>query len=280
MLIPGTNGEIAVRVGKALGIEPSFIQIESLPYGEKYIRIPFKISSRVFVLNTFFPNPDEILFESRVIGDLLREKGAEEIVLIAPYLAYSRRGTSGIHGEARALESAMKILDVYDRIIAVDFYGRSDKVESVSAMRLLAEYVREKFDLQDVVVFGPDEISEKWIGIFSEVLDAETAVIKKIRVDAENVVVSRINADVKERDVVIADDIIATGATVVQSAKKLRSMGARRIIVTATHALFGKENFGEILKSGIEDIIATDTVLSPVSRVSVASLLSERIKSI
>ncbi|AKG92098.1 ribose-phosphate pyrophosphokinase [Geoglobus ahangari] len=272
-LIPGTNGEIAVKIGRFLGESPDFIQIEKLPYGEKYVRIPFDVGREVAVVNTFFPNPDEILFESRLIGEILRERGAEEIVLVAPYLAYSRRRTA-IYGEAKSLETVMDILGVFDRIVAVDFYGHVSSVECISAMPLLAEYIEEEFDLKDPVVLGPDEFSTNWLDAFSEKLGAETAVIKKIRIDAKNVVVSKIEADVRGRDVVIADDIIATGATVIQSAKKLRSMGAKRIFVAVTHALLDKEVYASILKSGIEEVIATDTVLSPVSRVSVAEMIA------
>ena len=275
-LIPGTNGEISVKIGRFLGKGPDFVQIEKLPYGEKYVRIPFDAEDRAVVVNTFFPNPDEILFESRLIGEILRERGAEELTLVAPYLAYSRK-RSTIYGEAKSLETVMEILDVFDRILAVDFYGSAEAVESISAIPLLAEYMAEEFTLSDPVVLGPDELSVGWLKPFTEIMNADISVIKKIRVDAENVVVSKIDADVAGRDVIIADDIVATGATVIQSAKKLKRMGASRIFVVASHALLNKEVYAAILKSGIEEVISTDTVLSPVSRVSVSKLLAERL---
>ncbi|WP_457590963.1 ribose-phosphate diphosphokinase [Geoglobus sp.] len=275
-LIPGTNGEISVKIGRFLGKGPDFVQIEKLPYGEKYVRIPFDAEDRAVVVNTFFPNPDEILFESRLIGEILRERGAEELTLVAPYLAYSRK-RSTIYGEAKSLETVMEILDVFDRILAVDFYGSAEAVESISAIPLLAEYMDEEFTLSDPVVLGPDELSVGWLKPFTEIMNADISVIKKIRVDAENVVVSKIDADVAGRDVIIADDIVATGATVIQSAKKLKRMGAGRIFVVASHALLNKEVYAAILKSGIEEVISTDTVLSPVSRVSVSKLLAERL---
>ena len=274
MLVPGTNGEIAIKISKKLGRNPEFIQIERFPYGEKYVRIPFEVSDKVAVVNTFHPNPDEILFESRLIGETLKEKGAEHITLIAPYLAYSRRKTT-IFGEADSLDTAMNILDVFDRVVAVDFYGEAERVESLSAMPLLADFLAREYEIQNPVVLGPDEISSKWIADFADVLDGEPGIIRKIRIDAENVVVSSISGDVRGRDVVIADDIIATGATVIQSAKKLKSMGARRVFVASTHALFDRKIYADILKAGVEEVISTDTVLSFVSRVSVAGLLAK-----
>lgn len=275
-LIPGTNGEISVKIGRFLGKGPDFVQIEKLPYGEKYVRIPFDVDDRAAVVNTFFPNPDEILFESRLIGEILRERGAKELILVAPYLAYSRKRAT-VYGEAKSLETVMEILDVFDRVLAVDFYGNSEIVENVSAIPILAEYTAEEFDLTNPVVLGPDELSIGWLDPFAKIMQAEVSLIRKIRVDAENVVVSRIDADVRGRDVIIVDDIVATGTTVVQSAKKLKRMGARRIFVVASHALLSKEVYAAILKSGVEEVISTDTVLSPVSRVSVSRLLADEL---
>lgn len=275
-LIPGTNGELAIKVSRILKVPVSYIQVEKLPYGEKYVRIPFEPDKKAVVVNTFFPNPDEIIFESRLIGDILREKGVEELILVAPYLSYSR-GTGSIFGEAKTLETLIKVLDVYDEIIAVDFYGKSKKVRNLSAMPLLAEYIKEEYDLRDPVVIGPDEISKFWIEEFAETLDSDYGLISKIRVDAQNVVVSKVSADVDGRDVVIADDIVATGSTVIQSAKKLKSLGARNIYVATTHALFKKEIYNEIMKSGIEEIVSTDTILNFTSRVSVADIIADEI---
>ncbi len=276
MLVPGTNGELAIKISRKFGKNPEFIQIERFPYGEKYVRIPFEVPKSAVVVNTFHPNPDEIIFESRLIGETLKDKGAKELVLVAPYLAYSKRKTT-IFGEADSLDTAMNILDVYDRIITVDFYGKTARVENVSAMPLLAEYISREYSIDNPVVLGPDEISSNWIDTFADILGGEPGIIRKIRIDAENVVVSTISGDVDGRDVVIADDIIATGATVIQSAKKLKSIGARRIFVASTHALLNREVYAEMLKAGVEDIVSTDTVISLVSRVSVAELLAEAI---
>ncbi len=275
-IIPGTNGELGVKIARNLGKNPEFVQIEKLPYGEKYVRIPFEVSGDVTVVNTFHPDPDEILFESRLIGETLKEKGAKKLTLIAPYLAYSRRKTT-IFGEANSLDTAMNILDIYDRILAVDFYGTTDRVESISAMPLLAEFISEQYSLRNPIVLGPDEISSNWIDNFADIVGGESGIIRKIRIDAENVVVSSISGDVRGKDVIVADDIIATGATVIQSVKKLKSMGANRILVTATHALFDRKTYMEMLKSGVEDIISTDTVISFASRVSVSEIIAKHL---
>jgi len=272
MIVAGSNGELAYKLRKA--DEIISIQIEKLSYGEKYIRIPSDVDGRVFFINSFHPNPDEILFESRLIGETLKERGADELIGIFPYMAYSRRSRTVIYGEAKILDVALKILDVFDEIYAIDFYGDSDRVKNVSAMPLIGEYL-SGFDFKDPIVLGPDEISLRWIRDVANILNADYDIIKKIRIDSENVIVSSIPTDVEGRDVIILDDIIATGETVIQSAKKLRTLNPKRIVAAATHALFGKKVYSEILKAGVEEIIATDTVVNIVSKVSVAGLIEK-----
>ncbi len=272
MIVAGSNGEIAYKLRQI--DEISSIQIEKLSYGEKYIRIPSEVSGKVFFINSFYPNPDEILFESRLIAETLKERGAEKIVGIFPYMAYSRRSKSIIYGEAKILDVALEILDVFDDIYAIDFYGESDRVKNVSAMPLIGEYL-SKLDLKDPIILGPDEISLRWIKDVAKILNADYDIIKKIRIDSENIIVSSIPTDVENRDVIILDDIIATGETVIQSAKKLRTLNPKRVIAAATHALFGKNVYAEILKAGIDEVIATDTVINIVSKISVVKLIEE-----
>ena len=276
MIVAGSNGELAYKLKRRDEICP--IQIEKLSYGEKYIRVPSRVRGGVFFVNSFHPNPDEILFESRLIAETLKERGAEEIIGIFPYLAYSRRSKRVIYGEARILDVALKILDTFDKIFAIDFYGGDKRVNNISAMPLIGNYLRN-LDLNDPIVIGPDEISLNWIKDVAEILNADYDLIKKIRIDAENVIVSTIPTDVENRDVVILDDIIATGETIIQSAKKLKGLKAKKIVVAATHALFTKETYAKIIKAGIDEVIATDTVINITSKVSVVSLIEKIIDS-
>jgi ribose-phosphate pyrophosphokinase len=82
---------------------------------------------------------------------------------------------------------------------------------------------------------------------------------------------------VVNRDVVIVDDIISTGGTVVQAVKALRAEGARRIYAICTHPALSNEALKAIYHAGIDGIVGTDTVLSPISHVSVVNLISESI---
>jgi ribose-phosphate pyrophosphokinase len=144
-------------------------------------------------------------------------------------------------------------------------------------MRLLAEYAANNFVLEAPLVVGADEVAEYWASLVAEELECEYALMRKIRIDAENVIVDSVPEGVANKDVVIVDDIISTGGTVVQAVKALRAEGARRIYAVCSHAALSNEALKAIYHAGIDGIAGTDTILSPISYVSVVDLISDSI---
>ena len=189
-----------------------------------------------------------------------------------------------IRGEAAKLQSVAKLFKVagLDKMYVVDFHQRNFdeifnfEVVDVTAMHLLAQYASTNFKLDSPFVVGADEVAEYWAKIVAEELGCEYALMRKIRIDAENVIVDSV-PEVVNKDVVIVDDIISTGGTVVQAVKALKTAGARRIYAVCTHPALSNEALKAIYHAGIDGIVGTDTVLSPISHVSVAELISQSI---
>ncbi len=275
LIIPGSNGDLAVKLSKFLKVPLTIIEIEKLKNGEKYLRIGESVEGEeVYIVNTFYPNPDEIALENIYIADTVINYGAKKVYGIFPYIAYSRRGWRLIKGEAMQLKILEKLIyDYYDAVYTIDFYGDME-VNNISAMDLISNYFLENYEYENLIVIGPDEESARWIPNIADALDADYHIMKKIRIDAENVVITSAPGDLKNRDVLIVDDIISTGATSVQAVKKVKSAGARRVVVASTHALIDRKGVVNMHIAGADDIFATNTVLSPVTRIEVAELLT------
>ena len=150
------------------------------------------------------------------------------------------------------------------------------EVVNLTAMKKLANYSQRFSD--DLIVVAPDEEAIQWARMFAEEIDAEYIYFKKIRVDAENVIISSPPPDVKGRDVIIVDDMISTGGTVIQALRVLREGGCNRCFVACTHAILAKDALKRMLEAGVEDMVASDTVLSPISHVTVSDIISNRLK--
>ena len=149
---------------------------------------------------------------------------------------------------------------------------------NLSAMPLLADYVKRTGTLHDPLVIGPDAEAEQWAKIAAERLKTDYDVFEKKRLGDERVEIRPRKATAKDRDVLIVDDIISTGGTIVEASKILLSQGARRVEVACTHPILAGGALKGIREAGVKSVVGTDTVPSPISYVSVAPLIAEELR--
>jgi ribose-phosphate pyrophosphokinase len=289
LIIPGSQGVLAIGIARLTGFQLGHAQVENLPDGEKYVRLSSDVEGRdVILVNSFAPKPNELLVETLFLLDTIRDYGARSIIGVFPYFPYSRQDRRFMKGEAFSLKIAAKLLKNFglDWMYVVDFHlhrveNLSDFLEietkNLTAMRALASYLMQNFEFCHPIVVGPDEEAVQWASVVAEELGTDHLFLRKMRVDAENVIIDFTSGDVKGRDVIIVDDIISTGGTIVQAIKTLKRAGCSKVYVACTHAILARDALRRILEVGAEAIVGSDTVPSPVSHVSVSPIISKAI---
>ena len=290
-IIGGSSSDgLAARVARELGTESAKLEIKKFPDGEKYLRVLEDVKGEdVVVIQSISRMPDEFLFEYLLLVDTLKDLGAKRVVSFVPYFAYARQDERFNPGEALSFKTVSKLIESVgtDEIYTIDMHQhrvlRSSDVfkipsRNLSAMPLLADYVEKAGNLQKPLIIGPDAEAEQWAKLVAERLHTDYDVFEKKRFGSENVQVRPRNANAKDRDVLIVDDIISTGGTIVEALKMLFSQGAKKIDVACTHPLLMGGALAKIYETGAQNVIGTDTVPSPVSYVSVAPLIVEQIK--
>jgi ribose-phosphate pyrophosphokinase len=299
MIIVGGSAStnLAQKVAKELGQKPAEIEIKKFPDGEKYIRIHDDVKNKdVAIIQSLYRTPDEYIFEYLIIADTLRDMGASSIVGVIPYLAYARQDSRFYPGEALTSASVAKLFEAAGTtsVLTVDCHlhrlGDVSKVfrvpaRNLSAMPSLGKYARDILKPKNPIVVAPDEEAEQWAGTVAKELGAEHTHFTKRRIREEGQTSSRLeldtgNAEFKGRDVVFADDIISTGGTIAGAAKACKKKGARRMFVVATHPVLAEGAISRIKASGVSKIIATDTIPSSISKVSVGPVLSDALRNI
>ena len=299
MLVYGgsASNELANKISKELDQEPGRIEVKKFPDGEKYIRIHDQVKDQpVTVVQSLYHTPDEKIFETLLLVDTLRDLGARTITVVAPYLAYARQDARFYPGEAVTSLSVARLLESAGatRFLTVDCHlhrmGDVSKVfkipaQNLSAMPLLGKYALEKLRPKNPVVIAPDEEAEQWALIVAKILDAEHVAFKKIRVRKEGETISKVavdtgDVDLKGRDAVFADDIISTGGTIAAGAKACKKKGAKRIFALCTHPVLADDALKRVKAAGVLKIIGTDTIPSPVSKVSVAPVIAQALKNL
>jgi ribose-phosphate pyrophosphokinase len=222
--------------------------------------------------------------------------GASSITGVIPYLAYARQDSRFYPGEALTSASVAKLFEAAGTtsVLTVDCHlhrlGDVSKVfkvpaKNLSAMPSLGKYARENLRPHNPIVVAPDEEAEQWARSVAKELGAEHTHFTKRRIREEGQTSSRLeldtgSAEFKGRDVVFADDIISTGGTIAGAARACKKKGAKRMFVVCTHPVLVKGAIKLVKAAGVSKIIATDTIPSPISKVSVAPVLAAALKNI
>ena len=292
IVIGGSTSEaLAEKVAKELRMKAGGLEIRRFPDGEKYLRVLEDVKNEdVVVIESIHHTPDELLFEYLLLVDTLKDLGARRVIGFIPYFAYARQDERFKPGEALSFRTVSKLMESVgtDEIYTIDMHQHSVLKSSevfripsrnLSAMPLLADYVKKTGALQKPLVIGPDAEAEQWAKLAAERLDTDYDVFEKQRLGDELVEVRPRKASAKGRDVLIVDDIISTGGTIVEASKILMSQGAKRVDVACTHPILAPGALGKIKAAGVQNIIGTDTVPSSISYVSVAPLIADQVRT-
>ena len=148
-------------------------------------------------------------------------------------------------------------------------------------MPLLAKYVKNNLDLTSPLAVSPDFGGSSRVEAFSKLLDVEFISLKKSRSRTTGeVIMEESNVEVEGRDILLVDDMISTGTSIVRAANYLKKLGSRRIITLCTHALLVNEAVNSIKESGVDEIIATNTIPNDVSKIDVTEIIVDHYKSL
>jgi len=256
-----------------LGGDLMEVEIKKFPDGEKYVRIGGGGSAVTVVQSTYKPQ-DENLIELLLMGDALRERGFEEVRLVIPYMAYSRQDRVTKEGEPVSVRAVMRMLGLYyDELYVFDLHNPETlrffpgKAVNIIPSDSIAEYFREKLD--NGIVMAPDRGALHRARLIAENLGIEHGHFEKRRISPTEVTMRPVDVDVGGRNVLLVDDIISTGGTMIKAVKLLKDMGASRVFVAATHGVFA-EGAVERVSSVADELAVTNTIPTPVSRISVA----------
>ncbi len=282
MIIVGgtaTNG-IDERLSKLLGARLIKVEHRVFPDGESYVRIPSSLSGEEVVLvQTTQPPQDKNLMELFLMVEALRDVGASRVTAVVPYIAYSRQDRRFLDGEAISIKTVLNVMRSLgvSALITVephhqeslDYFG--GEVRVVDPIPSLAKEVK-KF-VKNPFVLGPDrgamgraERLAKELGCRYSFLEKERdRHTGEIRVRAGNL------GSLKGYDVVLVDDIISTGGTLVEATKIAQSLGAETVSAVAVHLLLVNGAYNRLREAGIKEIVGVNTVV-PKEKVNLVDI--------
>lgn len=273
ILSGSANQALAGKVAQILGVEIAPRILERFPDGELHLEVQKSVRGcDVYLIQPTCPPVDEHFFELFLLADACRRAGATRLTAVIPYFGYARqdRRVRGREPVSTRLLADLIRASAIERVVVVDFHSRAVEsafaipVEHLSAVRLLADAVRPSVH-KDAVVVSPDLGAVKMAEHYARLLNLSVAIIHKSRLSGTEVSVQRLVGEVRDREVLVVDDMITTGATIEKAVKALLEAGCSSsgLKVAASHGLFVGNAADRLAKLPIERIYVSDSVPAP-----------------
>jgi len=278
--------DLAKRIARRLKSPYMETQTKVFPDGESKItfgRIPK--NSVVLVVQSTYPPVDTNLLQALSIISQVR-KTASKIYAIIPYMGYARQDKQFLSGEIVTMSIVAKKLEAAGakKIVVVDIHSKTAlnhfKIpkENVSAVPELTKYFK-KMKLKNALVVSPDMGGASRAKKFAALLNTDFIALKKSRNrKTGKVLIQSSKVDVRGKDLILVDDIISTGGSIIKAAQFLKRQKCKRVFVACTHGLFVEGAEKKIKKAGVSRIISTNTIPRNTSKVDVSGVIVESIR--
>lgn len=265
------------------------IEIGKFPDGDSHLRVPDLKSYNgqdIMVFHRLYPDQNNALVELLLILDALRHEKASSITVVSPYLPYSRQDKKSLDGE---IASAYVVCNLLARAGCTKFitfdchflnqegeakFGELN-IKNISMSAELIAQAKEVFAGEAFEIIGPDD------GANYLVKDSGGQSLKKVRkayqngtIDYRQIETMEGDFEVKGKNVLLLDDMISTGNTMITALERMMESGAKRVVCAATHGLF-LYNCLDRLRKRSETIFSTDSIISSQSTVSIKPKLEQ-----
>jgi ribose-phosphate pyrophosphokinase len=271
---------LAARLGAALGE----LEMRRFPDGEHYLRVRSACAGVHALIVADLADPDRRLTQTLLLAATLRDLGAARLTLVAPYLPYMRQDARFQPGEGVTSRYFARWIDAhFDALLTIEphlhryatlaeLYARP--AVSLSAAPLLAAWIAAH--VADGFLIGPDAESRRWTEAVAERAQLPCAVLEKVRRGDRAVEVGVPPLPgLAGRTPVLVDDMISTGHTLADAARKLVAQGHRPPVVVATHGLFAEGAEALLAAAGVARVVTCDTVPHPSNGCPVDRLIAD-----
>ena len=278
-----SSADLAKRIARRLKAVYVKTENREFPDGESKITIK-KIPKNhiILVVQSTYPPVDTNLLHLLSIISKAR-KFSSKIYAIIPYMGYARQDREFLDGEIVSISVIGKLLKSVGtkKVITVDIHSKMALrelmivSENVTAITELVKHFKKK-NLKNALVVSPDLGGKQRAKEFANLMGIEFIALKKYRdrkTGMVNILTNRV--DVKNRDLILVDDMVSTGGSIIKATQFLKKQKCKRVFVACTHALLvnGAEN--KIKKSGVTEIISTNTIPRKTSKVDVSKIIAD-----
>lgn len=282
-----SSEELAKKIARKLRASLVKTQEITFPDGESKITLCRSLSSqKVVVVQSVFPPVDTNLVHALSLIAKAKE-ASSQVIAVVPYMGYARQDREFLPGEIVTMKVLAKLFRGAgaSEVIVVDIHSKIGlghfkiKTQNVTAVPELVKHFR-KMNLKKPLVVSPDQGGRDRAEEFAKIFKTDYIVLAKQR-DRKTGKVQIKTKDidgVKGRDLILVDDMISTGGSIVKATEFLKKQKCRRVFVACTHGLLINDAEKKIRKAGVTKIVSTNTVLGKTSIVDVSTAVVKAIR--
>jgi ribose-phosphate pyrophosphokinase len=265
-----------------LGLPYAEVELHRFPDGESKVTLPAELPEKIIFCRSL-DHPNDKLIELLLAAQTARAMGTREITLVAPYLCYMRQDIAFHPGEAVSQQIIGPFLaGLFDRVVTVDPHLHridhlSQAIPDIDAISLQSAALMGNFiaaNTERPLLVGPDAESEQWVRAIAEPSGLDYAIANKERLGDREVVIKLPEHNYHQHEVILVDDMISTGRTLINVTRQLKQEGAETIHCLVTHALFADEVTQALHDAGIHHIWSCDSITHPSNAIALAPLLA------
>ncbi len=290
-----SNPELVREISDILGKSPADVLVGKFPEGEVQVQIRENIRGKdIFIVQSTCTPPNENLMELLILIDAAKRASAKRITAVLPFFGYARQDRKD---KPRVPITAKLVANLItkagaDRVLTMDLHAGQIQgffdipVDHLYSIGVIGDYIRQK-KLKNLVVVSPDVGGIRMARAYAHLLESSFAVVDKKRESSSQIHVMNIIGEVKDKTVVIVDDLVSTAGSLVEAVKALRAAGALDIYAAIVHPVLVGPAIERIKTSDLSELIVTNSIPLPIEKqtvkiqqLSVALLLAEAIHRI
>jgi len=265
-----SNPDLAQRIAHRLDVELGQVTLKTFANGEIYARFEESVrGADVFLVQSCVAPDNRNLMELMIMADAAMLGSAKRITAVIPWYPYARQDKKSAPREpitARLVATLLNASGV-DRVLTMDLHAGQVQgffdgpVDHMTALPMFARHFRDQgLSGPGTVVVSADAGRAKLATRFAEMLDADVAIIAKLRPEHGKARVAAIIGDVAGKNAILSDDIIDTAGTLCAGAEAVHAAGANQVVACATHAILSEPALERIRESVLHEVVVCDTV--------------------
>jgi ribose-phosphate pyrophosphokinase len=283
-----SSPNLAAKIAQDLRAELIPVDVRIFTDSESRIKMGDVKKKNCVIVQSTYPPADRHLLQTLMMIKKCTDDLAADICTVIPYMAYARQDRVFQDGEVISIELIAKLLEAAGnkRLITIDIhsalalsYFRID-VQNISSIPLLANHAANNIKLNRTVVVSPDAGGIERAYEFAKILGSDIIALKKWRDrnSGEIFFDDKLECNIADRDVILVDDIISSGGSIVKACQVLKKNKADKIYAMCVHALLVEDAAEKIRAAGVQEIISTNSIPSHYAKVDISPIISASLR--